>query len=55
MHATNSKESMFDTSYCDTKITIGDGNGLKAVMKGKKRLTVIQQDEEVMKFTIQEV
>ena len=55
MHATNSKEGMFDTSSCDVKITIRDGNSFKAIMKGNKQFILIYLDDKVMTVTFQEV
>ena len=52
MHATNSKKSMFDTACCDVKITIRDRNGFKAIIKGKKQLTLIQPNDKAITVTI---
>ena len=47
MHANNFKKNMFDTSSCNIKITISDGNGLQVIMTGKKQLTFIQPEKKL--------
>ena len=49
------KIDMFEVSPCNVKITIGDGNDLKATHKGKKKLMVIQPDNRAIPITIQDV
>jgi hypothetical protein len=44
---------MFDTSFCDVKITIEDCNSLKAIIKGKKHWTLIKPDDKAITVTIQ--
>ena len=55
MHATNSKEGMYDVIPCKFKITIGDGTGLKATCMGKKTLKVLQPNNKTTTITMKEV
>ena len=43
LHATNSLDGMFDVAPCHVDITIGDGHGMIAVQRGRKRLVISQK------------
>ena len=45
MHATNSLQDMSDLEDCKIEITVGNGNVIHAIKKGKKRLTILQGNQ----------
>ena len=51
-HLTNDASGMFDTQDSTSTVTIGDGDKMKVMLTGKKKMTILQKNGDTQEVTI---